>query len=207
MKHPTQDAMTEALVIEPLKEDARAFASGCVITPNPTDCNRATAQVALWFLPGAGSAVKLGTRPLTRYAIREAEEAARRSAVAAAGEQLAKAASEAAKAQKAVPKPVAWSGRDPSYRINLTKAIGKPPSGKHHAHHVFPVEYGDNFAQLSIDANAPRYGAWVRAPEHQGFSSEYSKDWGAFLRGSPTQDEVLEFGRMMGGKYGFDVNY
>ena len=33
------------------------------------------------------------------------------------------------------------------------------------------------------------------------------RDWASFLRGSPSYDEVLDFGRMMGGKYGFDVHY
>jgi hypothetical protein len=104
-------------------------------------------------------------------------------------------------------KAITWAGRDPAYRSNLTKFLGKPPPGEYDAHHVLPVVFGRDIARLGIDANDPQFGAWVPRTEHQGFSSEYSKDWAAFLRGSPSSDDVFEFGCMMGGKYGFDVNY
>jgi hypothetical protein len=102
---------------------------------------------------------------------------------------------------------IRWAGRDPNYRANLTKVLGKPPAGEYDAHHVLPVEFGQDFARVGIDANAPQYGTWVPRAEHQGFSSEYAKDWGAFLRGSPNQTQVLDFARMMAGKYGFDVHF
>lgn len=44
---------------------------------------------------------------------------------------------------------------------------------------------------------------------HQGWSQAYEDDWSAFLDvvDAPSAQDVLNFGRMIGAKYGFDVNH
>jgi hypothetical protein len=96
-----------------------------------------------------------------------------------------------------------FAGRDPAFRTNLANEIGAPPPGEYDAHHVFPVEFGYDFAQAGIDVNNPQYGTWIARPLHQGMSSEYSNDWAAFLQGGLR----LDFARMLAQKYGFDVNF
>jgi len=108
---------------------------------------------------------------------------------------------------KLKPRPIEWAGRDPNYRRNLEKELGKPPVGPHDAHHVRPVEFGERLALLGLDVNAPQFGTRVPRAEHQGFSGEYSKDWAAFLRGTPSREQVLDFARVMGEKYGFKVHF
>ena len=124
------------------------------------------------------------------------------STVAFAARQI-----EARGAANAGSKAIAWTGRDPAFRTKLAKAIGDAPVGDFDAHHVLPVEFGQDFARLGLDANAPQFGTWVARTEHQRWSSEFAKDWGSFLRGSPNEAQVLDFARMMGGKYGFDVHF
>ena len=100
-----------------------------------------------------------------------------------------------------------FAGRDPAFRANLENEIGPPPHGEYDAHHIFPVEFGRDFAQAGIDVNNPGYGTWVARSLHQGMSSEYSNDWAAFLQGSPTSTQMFDFGRMLAQKYGFDVHF
>jgi len=103
---------------------------------------------------------------------------------------------------------VKYTGRDLGFRQNLRKAIGEPPpGGLYDAHHVFPVQFGRDFAKLGIDVNKPEYGTWLERSVHQGISSEYAKDWNVFLRASPTRDQAFAFARMMAGKYGFNVHF
>jgi hypothetical protein len=89
---------------------------------------------------------------------------------------------------------------------DTTEGLVTKPAGAQ-AHHVFPVKFGDYFARLGIDINDPQFGAWVAKAGHEGFSYEYNLDWQAFLETNPTRDQVLNFGREMAGKYGFNVGY
>jgi hypothetical protein len=114
--------------------------------------------------------------------------------------------------------PGAGAGRDGGqlrnvrardFRSRLADSVGPPPSGAlYEAHHIFPVEYGDNFARVGVDVNEGRFGTWLERDYHRAITPEYRKDWAAFFASqNPSSDEILDFGRMLGGKYDFGVHY
>jgi RHS repeat-associated protein len=122
-----------------------------------------------------------------------------------AGLLISKLLSRSATAE--VASAVRFAGRDPKFRANFEEAFGPPPRAGYDAHHVLPVQFGDRLARLGIDVNDARYGTWIDRTIHQGISTEYARDWEAFLQGSPTPEQVLAFARMLAGKYGFNVHF
>lgn len=76
-----------------------------------------------------------------------------------------------------------------------------------HAHHVFPQALEEEFHVLGINVHDPRFGAWWHRSSHLKKASEYLQQWREFLSTSPTSEQVLQFGRELAGKYGFQVNY
>jgi hypothetical protein len=82
-----------------------------------------------------------------------------------------------------------------------------PTEATNQAHHVFPVQFGRDFARIGIDVNKGEYGSWVEKGLHEGFSNEYAKDWGAFFEGEPSASDAFSFARELAGKYGFDVHF
>lgn len=91
-------------------------------------------------------------------------------------------------------------------RRRLTRLVGAPQPDDE-AHHVFPVKYGQRFADRGIAINEARYLAWVNRSLHRGFSAAYNDAWEDFLAGSRTRAEILQFGRLLATKYGYSVNY
>jgi RHS repeat-associated protein len=116
----------------------------------------------------------------------------------------------AAALRPAVSAGVNWVGRASSsvFRKALAEVAGAAPTGaKYEAHHVFPVQFGEQFAQLGIDINRGEFGSWIEAGLHRFMSHEYAQDWAAFMETRPSAQAVFDFARMMAGKYGFTVHF
>ncbi len=93
-----------------------------------------------------------------------------------------------------------------NFRENLARLTGKMPEGAH-AHHVFPQVLAEKFQQAGINVHDPRFGTWWERSSHLRNSAEYLRRWREFLRTDRTLEEILQFGRELGGKYGFQVNF
>jgi hypothetical protein len=76
-----------------------------------------------------------------------------------------------------------------------------------HAHHVFPQALAEKFQKVGINVHDPRFGAWWDRSSHLKKAYEYTQQWEEFLSTSPTFEQVLQFGRELAIKYGFQVNY
>ena len=76
-----------------------------------------------------------------------------------------------------------------------------------HRHHVFPQKFRAAFERLGINIDNVRFGSPVRGDLHLGWSAEYNREWEAFLATNPTREEVLDFGRHMGDRYGFETRF
>ena len=88
----------------------------------------------------------------------------------------------------------------------MYRLTGKIPKGAE-AHHIFPHKYIDEFADIGIDVNKPKYGAWWEKFDHRSKASEYNTVWQRFLQTNPTKKQALKFGKKMGNRYGFKPNY
>jgi hypothetical protein len=93
-----------------------------------------------------------------------------------------------------------------NFRENLARLTGKMPEGAH-AHHVFPQVLAKKFQKAGINVHDPRFGTWWEQSSHLRNSAEYLKRWKEFLENDHTFEEILQFGREMGVKYGFQVNF
>jgi hypothetical protein len=93
-----------------------------------------------------------------------------------------------------------------NFRENLARLTGMMPEGAH-AHHVFPKVLAKEFQKMGINVHDPRFGSWWERSSHLKNSAEYLKQWRDFLRPEPTFEQILQFGRELGGKYGFQVNF
>jgi hypothetical protein len=108
---------------------------------------------------------------------------------------------------------IAENARNPRYAKEmeqLTALHGPKPPGAV-AHHNFPVEYSGRLRALGIETENPATGTWVSARDHMNFTPELRKDWAAFFeapRNTPiTRDEVYNFARTMGDKYGYKTPF
>jgi RHS repeat-associated protein len=108
--------------------------------------------------------------------------------------------------ERAVERLAINNERAGNFATRVAEKIGARPADAV-AHHVFPVEFGDYFARHGIDINKGEYGTWIDNTEHIGITPEYRKDWAAFVAEEHTTQEIIDFGRMLGGKYGFDVHF
>jgi hypothetical protein len=93
-----------------------------------------------------------------------------------------------------------------NFRENLARLTGKMPDSAH-AHHVFPKKLIEKFEAAGINIHDPRFGAWWDRSSHLKNSAEYLRRWQEFLEPGRTYEQILQFGREMGGKYGFQVNF
>jgi RHS repeat-associated protein len=95
-----------------------------------------------------------------------------------------------------------------NFRRNLGAATGGVRQGSH-AHHLIPQEFHGQLREMGVRANFnnPRFGAWWEAGEHLSTSRAYNDDWRRFLQKTRTEDEVLDFARTMGRRYGLDFNF
>ena len=79
------------------------------------------------------------------------------------------------------------------------------------AHHVFPEKFNNDFKALGFDNQKGEYGSFINQHIHRSFSYEYNQDWHVFLHEKNnklidrSQDEILDYGRMMAEKYDFDI--
>lgn len=67
-----------------------------------------------------------------------------------------------------------------NFRANLknTKSIPSDINvNDAQAHHVLPQALKGKFDPLGIDINDPKWGAWVKAGEHQSWSRAYNDEW------------------------------
>ena len=100
-----------------------------------------------------------------------------------------------------------------NFRENLQRLTGRSTEMIQglEAHHVLPQEFSDRFARSNIDINDPRFGSWVDATMHRGWSYGYNREWEQFFSNFaeriPSQQECLDFARHLAEKYGFDVDF
>jgi hypothetical protein len=93
-----------------------------------------------------------------------------------------------------------------NFRENLARLTGRMPEDAH-AHHVFPQALAKEFLELGINVNDPRFGAWWARSSHLKNSYQYTQRWRRLLAGSPTREQILQFGRELANEYGFQINY
>jgi len=95
-----------------------------------------------------------------------------------------------------------------NFRENLARLTGKMPEGAH-AHHVFPQALEDIFKKAGINIHDPKFGTWWERSSHLKKAGEYTQRWRKFLseKPPPTVEQILQFGRELANKYGFQVNY
>lgn len=93
-----------------------------------------------------------------------------------------------------------------NFRENLARLTGRMPEGAH-AHHVFPKMLAKEFQKVGINVHDPRFGAWWERASHLKNSAEYLRQWEEFLRPGRTYEQILQFGKKLGDKYGFQVNF
>jgi RHS repeat-associated protein len=100
-----------------------------------------------------------------------------------------------------------------NFRENLQRLTGRSTDMIQglEAHHALPQEFSDRFARSNIDINDPRFGSWVDATAHRGWSYGYNREWEQFFSNFgervPSQQECLDFARHLAEKYGFDLNF
>lgn len=96
---------------------------------------------------------------------------------------------------------------DGNFRENLARLTGKMPEGAH-AHHVFPQQFIKDFLRKGINIHDPRFGSWWERTSHLRRSFEYNTRWQEFLSlKNPTVEEILQFGRELGGEFGFQIHF
>jgi hypothetical protein len=95
-----------------------------------------------------------------------------------------------------------------NFRENLARLTGGIPEGAQ-AHHVFPVRFEAQFSRAGINIHDPRFGAWWEAGAHGRAATAYNKAWERFfeLNPSPTSEQLLQFGREIGGRYGLTLGF
>ncbi|HYH95150.1 hypothetical protein [Hyalangium sp.] len=93
-----------------------------------------------------------------------------------------------------------------NFRENLARLTGQLPEGAH-AHHVFPQKLADRFQKAGINVHDPRFGAWWKQSSHLKNAAEYLGRWQEFLRKEPTFEQILQYGKELGGEFGFQVNF
>jgi hypothetical protein len=93
-----------------------------------------------------------------------------------------------------------------NFRENLSRLTGQLPEGAH-AHHVFPQALAARFKVARIDVNDPRFGSWWERSTHLKNSVRYNARWMKFLENNPTREQILQFGRDLGGEFGFQVHF
>jgi RHS repeat-associated protein len=96
-----------------------------------------------------------------------------------------------------------------NFAENLSRLTGCNPSFAQ-AHHVFPQEFEFEFLSHDIQIHDPKYGVWWDRVSHNMNSSRYNKEWRAFFNDRtmpPTRSEILDFGRWIMRRHGYDVNF
>jgi RHS repeat-associated protein len=91
-----------------------------------------------------------------------------------------------------------------NFRRNLEILTGGAPPGAQ-AHHVFPVKFEATFQRAGINIHDPLHGSWWNRAGHLQNAAAYNRDWDNFLQVARSQDEILEFGRQLAGRYGIQV--
>jgi hypothetical protein len=72
---------------------------------------------------------------------------------------------------------------------------------------VFPQQFADKFQKARINIHDPKYGAWWERSNHLKNGAQYNSLWKEFLSHNPTFEQILQYGRELGGEYGFKVNF
>jgi len=93
-----------------------------------------------------------------------------------------------------------------NFRENLARLTGKMPEGAH-AHHVFPQQFAKEFLRKGINVHDPKFGAWWERSSHLQKAAAYNRRWIELLSRDPTFEEILQFGRELGGEFGFQINF
>ena len=96
-----------------------------------------------------------------------------------------------------------------NFRKNLIEVTGKNPGKSMEAHHVLPQKFQKLFKSSGVDnIHNPKYGSWWETAGHRQNAYAYNKDWKNFFGGtSKDPNEVLNFAKGLGKKYGFDINF
>ena len=70
-----------------------------------------------------------------------------------------------------------------------------------------PRVLADKFQKAGINIHDPRFGVWWERSSHLKNAAEYLRRWQEFFTHEPTLEQILQFGRELGVKYGFQVNF
>jgi hypothetical protein len=92
-----------------------------------------------------------------------------------------------------------------NFRRNLIRQIGEKAGAE--AHHIFPHALRKEFAKFDIDVNNPLFGAWWEKASHRAAAAGYNREWRTFLTSSPTREQIFDFARALGRKYGFETQF
>ncbi len=100
-----------------------------------------------------------------------------------------------------------------NFRENLSRFTNFYPDRSIQAHHVFPVKFEQLFATKIADANLnvhlPKYGAWVEAKAHLGWSRRYNQKWQDFFDRNEklSLQQVEDFAAQLAEEFGFHVYF
>ena len=92
-----------------------------------------------------------------------------------------------------------WKPSKKEVRLPVDDIVGKE------AHHVLPDAFSRQFKRKGFDVHDPKFGSWVDAKSHRGWSYEYNSQWSEFLSEDTTPEDILEFAQQLAKEYGFDV--
>ncbi|MCC6811981.1 MAG: hypothetical protein IT381_31450 [Deltaproteobacteria bacterium] len=94
-----------------------------------------------------------------------------------------------------------------NFRTNLARLTGGIPTGAE-AHHVLPQAFETSFKRAGLNIHDPKFGSWWEAGAHRANASAYNQLWADFLgTAERSADEIFQFGRTLGGRFGFTVGF
>jgi len=97
-----------------------------------------------------------------------------------------------------------------NFRENLKRFTGTNPGKLHEAHHTIPKAFEKILSMdYGINVHDPKYGIWIEKSLHNHLHKNefYNQVWWGHIRGNPSHDEILQFGRDIMKKYGFQTNF
>ena len=98
-----------------------------------------------------------------------------------------------------------------NFRSNLKQLSGMSPPRDMHAHHVFPKEHADRFAERGINVHDPKHGAWWQDSPHWEAhgKQKYNDVWDGLLDKNPplNKEQLYQEGREMMRRYGNEVYF
>ena len=95
-------------------------------------------------------------------------------------------------------------------RGNLRKNLARITGGiskDSHAHHFFSVKFEITFKRAGINIHDPIFATWWERVSHLKNAAQYNRDWERFFRKARSQEEIKQFARELGQKYGIEAGF